>query len=99
MECERFRDDGLDVLYGDADAATIRRVDEHHAVCASCRDEMAALRRVRRDLAAWELPPRGAAPAAGGHSRWPGWPPRPRWWWRSARASSSPAPSAATRAP
>ena len=56
MECEVFRDDGLDVLYGEADAATLRRVDEHHAVCASCRDEMAALRRVRRDLAAWELP-------------------------------------------
>jgi hypothetical protein len=56
MECEGFRDDGLDVLYGEADAATIRRVDEHHAACASCRDEMAALRRVRRDLAAWDLP-------------------------------------------
>jgi hypothetical protein len=56
MECEGFRDDGLDVLYGEADAATLKRVDEHHAVCASCRDEMAALRRVRRDLAAWELP-------------------------------------------
>jgi len=56
MECEGFREDQLDVLYGEADAATTRRVEEHHEVCASCRDEMAALRRVRRDLAAWELP-------------------------------------------
>jgi len=56
MECEGFRDDRLDVLYGEADADTARRVDAHHEVCASCREEMAALRRVRRDLAAWELP-------------------------------------------
>ena len=56
MECDGFRDERMDVLYGEADAATVRRVDEHHAGCASCREEMAALRRVRRDLAAWELP-------------------------------------------
>ena len=56
MECDGFRDERMDVLYGEADAATVRRVDEHHAQCSSCRDEMAALRRVRRDLAAWELP-------------------------------------------
>jgi hypothetical protein len=56
MECDGFRDERMDVLYGEADAAAVRRVDEHHAVCASCREEMAALRRVRRDLAAWKLP-------------------------------------------
>jgi hypothetical protein len=56
MECDGFRDERMDVLYGEADAATVRRVDGHHAVCASCREEMAALRRVRRDLVAWKLP-------------------------------------------
>ena len=56
MECDGFRDERMDVLYGEADAATVRRVDEHHAGCPSCREEMASLRRVRRDLAAWELP-------------------------------------------
>jgi hypothetical protein len=65
MECDAFRDERMEVLYGEADAATARRVDEHHAVCPSCREEMAAWRRVRRDLAAWTLPeslgPRRAA--------------------------------------
>ena len=65
MECEAFRDDQLDVLYGEADAATARRVSEHHALCAACREEMASLRRVRRDLTAWTVPegivPRPAA--------------------------------------
>jgi hypothetical protein len=56
MECEAFRDDQLDVLYGEADATTARRVNEHQAACPACREEMSALRRVRRDLAAWALP-------------------------------------------
>ena len=56
MECEAFREDQMDVLYGEADAATARRVSEHHAACAACREEVAALRRVRRDLTAWALP-------------------------------------------
>jgi len=46
----------MDVLYGEADAETARRVEEHHAVCASCRDEMAALWRLRQDLKAWNVP-------------------------------------------
>ena len=72
MECEAFRDDQLDVLYGEADAATARRVSEHHALCAACREEMASLRRVRRDLTAWALP-EGVAPrrvAAAHPARW-----------------------------
>lgn len=56
MECDGFRDERMDVLYGEADAAAVRRVDEHHAGCAPCREEMAAWRRVRRDLVAWKLP-------------------------------------------
>jgi hypothetical protein len=72
MECEAFRDDQLDVLYGEADAATARRVSEHHAVCAACRDEMASLRRVRRDLTAWTLP-EGVAPRPSAAPRAAGW--------------------------
>ena len=56
MECSVLRDETMDVLYGEADAETVRRVEEHHALCASCREEMAALRRVRQDLKAWNVP-------------------------------------------
>ncbi len=61
MDCEKVGDGGLqgdriDMLYGEADAAARARVEEHLAGCAACREEMAALRGVRRDLAAWRLP-------------------------------------------
>jgi hypothetical protein len=56
MECNAFRNEMLDVLYGEADAATQRRFDEHQAGCPACRQEIAGLRRLRRDLAAWPLP-------------------------------------------
>jgi hypothetical protein len=61
MDCERvgdvaFQGDKMDVLYGEADAAVRARVEEHLAGCAACREEMAALGGVRRDLAAWRLP-------------------------------------------
>ncbi len=56
MECSVLREQRMEVLYGEADAETARRVEEHHAVCASCRDEMAALRRLRQDLKAWKVP-------------------------------------------
>jgi hypothetical protein len=61
MDCERVRDGGfqgdkMDVLYGEADAAARARVEEHLVGCAACREEMAALHGVRRDLAAWRLP-------------------------------------------
>lgn len=63
MECKVLRDESMDVLYGEADPETIRRVEEHHLVCASCREEMAALRRLREDLRAWKAPeaPRAVA--------------------------------------
>jgi anti-sigma factor RsiW len=82
MDCDRIGDEGLrgdlmDVLYGEADAAVRARVDAHLAGCAACREEMAALGGVRRDLRVWRLPtarptftprglvlPRGAAAAA-----------------------------------
>jgi hypothetical protein len=79
MECETFRDDQLDVLYGEADDATARRVSDHHALCAPCREEMAALRRVRRDLGAWSLP-EGALPR-------PASAPRPAAGWLAAAAA------------
>ncbi len=61
MDCEWVGDEGLraemmDVLYGEADTGVRARVDEHLAGCASCREQMAGLRRVRRDLRAWRRP-------------------------------------------
>ena len=51
MECRILRDERLDVLYGEADAATRQRVDEHLAVCETCREETAALVSLRQRLA------------------------------------------------
>jgi len=61
MECERVRDealqgDKLDVLYGEADAAARARVDTHLEACAACREELTALRGLRRDLGHWRVP-------------------------------------------
>lgn len=66
MECMVLREEMMEVLYGEADAGRLRRVEEHLSLCGSCREEMAALKRVRRDLLAWTLPdaPRGASPAS-----------------------------------
>ena len=61
MECEKDRDEGLqgdklEVLYGEADSAARARVAVHLEACAACREEMAALRGLRRDLGSWRLP-------------------------------------------
>jgi hypothetical protein len=61
MDCEKARDealqgDKLEVLYGEADAAARARVSAHLEVCVACRDELAALRGLRRDLGSWRLP-------------------------------------------
>jgi hypothetical protein len=61
MDCdkigdERLQADKLEVLYGEADAEVRARCEAHLEGCASCREEMQALGRVRRDLAAWQLP-------------------------------------------
>lgn len=62
MQCSRMQDEELagqkmEVLYGEADTATTAAVEEHLAGCGACRDEMAALGRLRRDLAAWTVEP------------------------------------------
>jgi hypothetical protein len=61
MDCDAYRDDLMDVLYGEADAATARRFQEHQARCAACREEVSSLRRVRRDLDGWVVAPRVAS--------------------------------------
>jgi hypothetical protein len=58
MGCEEFRDQMLDVLYGEADLTAARAWEIHQQQCAACRDEVRALRRLRRDLAAWTVPAR-----------------------------------------
>lgn len=71
MDCTSFRDQMLDVLYGETDALTALRVAEHQASCPTCREEMEALRRVRGRLAAWDLPdlPPVGRPAASRFAR------------------------------
>ena len=61
MDCEKIGDerlqaDKLDVLYGEADAEVRARCEAHLAGCPACRQEMQALAKLRRDLAAWQLP-------------------------------------------
>ncbi len=56
MRCEDLIEDKAAALYGEADADVERRLGEHCASCAACRDELAELRGVRRDLTAWKLP-------------------------------------------
>jgi hypothetical protein len=70
MNCESSREDLLAVLYGEADAAVHARFDAHQAGCATCRDELHALRSLRGTLAAWKLPEL-AAPRP--RAVWAGW--------------------------
>lgn len=56
MECGKYQDDLIDVLYDEADSATVARFEEHILDCGSCREEIEAFRSVRRDLHAWRLP-------------------------------------------
>jgi hypothetical protein len=69
MACEEFRDQMLDALYGETDAAGARAWEIHQQQCAACRDELRGLRRLRRDLGAWTVPSRPVAGAAAGHLR------------------------------
>jgi hypothetical protein len=70
MDCDAYRDQMLDLLYGEAGEAARRAVEEHHASCAGCLEEYQALRRVRRGLSSWALP----APGRPRHRRRLLWP-------------------------
>ena len=69
MGCEEFRDQMLDALYGEVDAAGARAWEIHQQQCAACRDEVRALRRLRRDLGAWTIPSRPGAAASARRAR------------------------------
>jgi hypothetical protein len=69
MECTVVRDEMVEVLYGEASPDASRRLDQHLALCAACRDEMAALRSLRRDLGGWKLPQLTRARADAGSRR------------------------------
>jgi hypothetical protein len=57
MQCHDLRDDEkMDLLYGEADPETTRRLSAHLEACAACREEMTALREVRGRLADWTQP-------------------------------------------
>jgi hypothetical protein len=56
MDCQEVREDRMDVLYGEASPEAQRRVEAHHASCASCREEFEELRSVRHALGSWRLP-------------------------------------------
>jgi hypothetical protein len=61
MQCEKAGDealqgDKLDVLYGEADSDARARVDAHLEICGACREELDALRGLRRHLSHWRLP-------------------------------------------
>lgn len=56
MDCSGFRDDLMDVLYGEASADTAERFAVHVSACSPCQEELASLRGVRRDLQAWGEP-------------------------------------------
>jgi hypothetical protein len=77
MQCDRIQDQELagqkmELLYGEADADVRARVEAHLAVCAACREEMASLERLRRDLRAWTIGERRPSVAVPPRP-WPGW--------------------------
>jgi hypothetical protein len=68
MACEEFRDAMLDVLYAEAGPADAGAWEAHERGCAPCREELRALRGLRRDLAQWQ-PPVGRGLAVGAPGR------------------------------
>ncbi|MCG6925876.1 MAG: zf-HC2 domain-containing protein [Acidobacteria bacterium] len=78
MECNRTLDEDLagekmDLLYGEADRETRARVEAHLAECAACRDEMAALGRLRGRLREWTIDERRPSLSGIRTRRWPLW--------------------------
>ncbi len=60
MDCSEFRDDMLDVLYGEADPGVAARFEAHATSCEACREELLSLQGVRRDLQTWGIEPKRA---------------------------------------
>ena len=50
----------IEYVYDECDAQTREAVEQHLESCAECRAEIAALRRVRQDLLAWDVPDHGS---------------------------------------
>jgi hypothetical protein len=78
MTCNRVRDEELagwkmELLYGEADAATRARVEAHLDECGACREEMASLRRLRSRLGAWTLDQGEPSRTARSPRRLPAW--------------------------
>jgi anti-sigma factor RsiW len=66
-------------VYDECDAAERRAIDAHLESCGVCRDEIRALRGVREDLLAWDVPEHGSV--------WrPFAPARVTPWWREVPA-------------
>src|SRR5262245_1119643 len=59
-DCRR-KEDLVSYIYGEADASERDSFERHLDDCDACRNELTSLRRVRDDLAAWQL---GLAPRA-----------------------------------
>jgi len=69
----------IDYAYDECGAEERRQIETHVATCDECRQEVADLKRVRRDLQSWELPPQP--------SLWtPFAPGRQDLWWRQVPA-------------
>ena len=73
MQCHDLRDDEkMDLLYGEADPESTRRLNAHLESCRSCREELLALREVRTRLAGWTEPvPARAEPRPRRDLLWP----------------------------
>jgi anti-sigma factor RsiW len=66
MKCHLVQDEELagqkmELLYGEADAPARARVEAHLAECPACREELAALGRLRGKLRAWTIDERSVA--------------------------------------
>lgn len=73
--CEVLRDDILDLLYEDGDAAARTRARAHLAACVPCRIEYGELKGVRKSLGGWTLPapvaPRPVETPRAWRRQWP----------------------------
>jgi anti-sigma factor RsiW len=66
-------------VYDECDPGERQLVESHLATCPACREELGALRQVRQDLLAWDVPEHGSV--------WrPFAPPRPALSWRDVPA-------------